>query len=197
MRSDNLQKGKQSVNSVGNSEEEVFNQLFRKYFPPLTWFAQSIVGDLESAKDLVEDSFVKFWERREILSRPGNIKSYLYTSVHHTCIDFLRKQKRISLHQSQITLLQESEERPVFYQIIAAETLNEIITALNYLPPKCSLVFKMYYLQGKTLDKIASELRLSVSTIKSQKGRALNLLKKRLSGLTLISVLLIRLLLWN
>lgn len=77
----------------------------------------------------------------------------------------------------------ERWDRPMLHRTIEAETLNRVYLALNTLPPKCGQVFRLYYLQEKPLAEIAGELNLSLSTVKSQKRRALLLLKQRLGHL--------------
>lgn len=62
--------------------------------------------------------------------------------------------------------------------------MHQVYTALQTLPPKCGQVFRMYYLEEKSLQEIADELDLSLSTVKSQKGRAIELLRKKLPHLS-------------
>ena len=186
MRIVDLNSEEENLRAIQNGDEQGFNHLFRQYYAPLTYFAQSIINERELAEDIVEDTFVKLWERPEILSRPGSIKSYFYTTVRNACIDHVRKVKRMNAYSAEIKNTETIEEKPIIHRIIEAETMHMIYQALETLPPKCGQIFKMFYLQGKQLNEIASELGLSLSTVKSQKGRALELLRKRLPELCLL-----------
>ncbi|MGZ3850020.1 MAG: RNA polymerase sigma factor [Flavisolibacter sp.] len=174
-----FKKGETTIKPIPQVNEKEFNQLFRKYYSPLVYFANGIVSDRETAADIVEDSFVKLWERSGILSKPGSIQSYLYTTVRNAAIDHLRKQKRINAYHAEMAITSEIEEKPIIHRIIEAETWHQICLVLGGLPPKCSQIFRMFYFDGRKLQEIAFELGLSLSTVKSQKVRALKLIKKR------------------
>jgi RNA polymerase sigma-70 factor (ECF subfamily) len=52
--------------------------------------------------------------------------------------------------------------------------------AIQQLPPKCREVFRLHYLQGMDYEEIAKELKVSISTVRNQKARALALLRKQM-----------------
>ena len=162
--------------------EEGFDALFHRYYPPLRYLAQDLLGSHAAAEDIVSDSFVKLWERRGRLGTSGSIRAWLYTTVQNACIYVLRREKLKMLHLAYTKRSGEGQERPVLHRLIEAETLHRLHTALKTLPPKCGKVLRMYYLEEKSLQEIAAELNLSLSTVKSQKGRAVELLKKRVGG---------------
>lgn len=164
-------------------DEEAFDRLFQALFAPLCAFAYGLLADRPLAEDLVGDAFLKLWERRATLATEGNLRSYLYTSVRNACTDTLRREGRRRLYVTETRATGERADHPVLHRIVKAETLHQVFSALNTLPPKCGQVFRLYYLEEKPLADIAGELHLSLSTVKSQKGRALLLLKQRLGHL--------------
>jgi RNA polymerase sigma-70 factor (ECF subfamily) len=170
--------------------EEGLDYFFRRYYAPLTFFAQGLVGNQETAEDLVEDAFLKLWERREELGSQGSLRSWLYTTVKNACIDLIRREKRKLNYIKVAQATSDKEDKPVLHHIIQAETMHQVYNALQSLPPKCGQVFRMYYLEEKSLQEIAVELNLSLSTVKSQKGRAIELLRKKLPHLNSFFVLL-------
>jgi len=180
-----------SLNHIQDEAEACFNQLFLDHYAPLTYFANGIVRDKAVAEDIVEESFAKLWEKKEIFSRPGSIRSYLYTIVHHACMDQVRKVKRAMSYVAEKNAMGESHELPVIHRMMEAEMMHAIFEAMESLPPKCGQVFKMFYLEEKQLNEIAEELQLSLSTVKSQKGRALDLLRKKLPHLGCILAALV------
>ena len=172
--------------AIPSGKQETFEQLFRQYHAPLTYFAQSLVNDWPTAEDLVEETFLKLWERLEILCNPGSIKAWLYTTVRNTAIDHIRKVKRMDAYATEVRNKTVGEEKPIIHRIIEAETMHTIFATVQSLPPKCGQIFKMFYLEGKKLQEIAHELNLSISTVKSQKGRALEIIKRRLPEFCLL-----------
>ena len=65
-----------------------------------------------------------------------------------------------------------------------------IFKSLSILPPKCRKVFTLFYLEGKTYEEIADELRVSINTVRNHKMRALSLLRGELGDSLLIAGLI-------
>ena len=141
---------------------------------------------------ITDDAFLKLWERREMLGQAGSIRAWLYTTVRNGCIDHLRREKRKRAYISEAKSTNDTEDQPTEHRIIEAETLYQVYKALETLPRKCGQVFKMYYLEEKSLQEIADEMKISLSTVKSQKGRALELLRKKLPHLGRLFYVVVR-----
>jgi RNA polymerase sigma-70 factor (ECF subfamily) len=166
--------------------EQGLDHFFNCYYAPLTFFVLKLTGDQQLAEDIASEAFVKLWKRREELSGEGSLKAYLYRMVRNAAIDHMRMQKRNQAARSEFLHVVTEPEMPVLHRMIETETLDRIYRSLQHLPPKCSQVFRMFYLQGKSYAEIAEELGLSPHTVRNQKARALRLLKTRLSYFSLI-----------
>ncbi|MGZ3837487.1 MAG: RNA polymerase sigma-70 factor [Flavisolibacter sp.] len=164
-------------------KEEGFEHYFRAHYGPLTYFAYRHLQDRENAEDVVEDSFVKLWDRRELMKSGLTIKAYLYSTVRNACIDILRREKRKVIYLEESARASEKEDLPVLHRIIEAETMHQIHLAIEALPAKCGRVFRMFYLEGKSLQEIADELQVSFNTVKSQKQRALEIIRIKLPNI--------------
>ena len=167
-------------------EEKGFNFFFRTYYEPLSWFATSLLHDEEMAKDLVEECFIRFWEKRKSIKYAKAVKSYLYTSVRNACLEFLKKQKKVQAASKDFLYLSAGCEKPAIHFIIESEVYSETHRALKTLPPQCRKVIQMLYVEGKGYQEIASELDLSIRTIKNHRTRGLALLQKSLAGALLL-----------
>jgi RNA polymerase sigma-70 factor (family 1) len=172
------------------NRETAFDGYFREYYAPLCFFAFKMLGDQPAAQDIVEDSFVKLWERREIMERLGSIPSYLYTTVKNACIDQLRAQARKRNGIAELGINTPAFEQSVFYKIIEAEVLRQLTTAKANLPPKAKRVVELFYFENKSYSEIAALMGISVNTVKNQKIRALKLLRKQFPYLTALLYLL-------
>lgn len=132
------QRGEQeAVEAFLQGREEGFAALFRRYYPPLCYLAQDLLGNRAAAEDIVSDSFLKLWERRGKLDTRGSLRAWLYTTVHNASLDLLRRQKLRNIHQTYVNRVGEGQERPAEHRIIEAETLHRLYTALQTLPPRC------------------------------------------------------------
>ncbi len=155
--------------------------LFRQYYPRLCDFAKRLLRDGEQAKDVAQDAFVSLLEHQGAMSdHPAAIKAFLYSSVKYGCLNRLRHQQ-VEKRYEQSHPLPLTDGKHILSAMIDAEILGEVREALHALPTGCALVLRKGYLEGLKNPQIAKELGISVNTVKSQKQRALTLLRERLS----------------
>jgi RNA polymerase sigma-70 factor (family 1) len=176
--------------SFKRGEQKGFEFFFREYYSALSFFAYKILSDEDAAKDVVQDCYVKLWERKEVFDAPGSIKSYLYTTVKNACIDLLRRNKRIQKHQKELSLSSPNFEQSIFHKMIEAEVMRLIVIARAKLPIKAKRVFEMFYFEDKSYQEIAEELDISIHTVKNQKIRAVKLLRKQFPYIALFLYIL-------
>jgi RNA polymerase sigma-70 factor (ECF subfamily) len=150
-----------------------------------------MIGDKQEAEDVVQNAFVSYWNCKDNLgSEPTVVKSFLYTTVRNSCVDLLRHRLVVQNFRDQ---LEEDpiEENFVENEIIRTEVLSEIFNAIELLPSGCRQVLEMSYLEGKKNHEISKELGVSTNTVKTQKQRALRLLRLKLSSTALVFLLLL------
>jgi RNA polymerase sigma-70 factor, ECF subfamily len=164
-------------------EERGFDYFFQLYYKPLVHFAYTFLGNTEAAEDVACDSFLKLWEKRASIGSILAIKPYLYAVVRNGCIDILRKQKHQNAYTAYIKKTEKDFQDDASHNIIISESMQQVHLAVQRLPARYQQVFKMLYLEGKEVKDIATELNLPLSTVKSQKARTLELLRKELPHL--------------
>lgn len=164
-------------------EQSAFNFFFNNYYQPLVHFAFTFLKDTEAAEDVVEDCFLKLWERREIITSESSIKPFLYKTVRNACIDILRKQVHSKAYVNHINKSPREFAPDAIKNIIISESMHQVHLAFQNLPSKYKQIFAMLWVQGKEVKEIAAELNLPVSTVKSQKQRVLELIRNQLPQL--------------
>lgn len=160
--------------------EAGLNFFFELYYTPLIFFSLRLTADQSAAEDIVTEAFLKLWNNREEIKNLGYIKPYLYRVVHNAAIDFLRRQKTRSAGEKELQYLSPLFEGTVLARLIETEFHHQVYLSLKSLPPRMGAVFRMFYLQGKTCQQIAKELKVSVHTVRNQRKRALALLRQDL-----------------
>ncbi len=160
--------------------ESAFDDFFRSYFPALCQFANTYLKDIEQSKDIVQESFVKLWEKHSEINSPYSIRSFLYKIVRNKCIDVLRRKKVKDKGYEEFKYLNAHWSQEEINEIIHWETIRKIYCEISILPPKMQQVFRMYYLEGKKYQEIAKEMKISYHTVRHHKTRALELLKGRI-----------------
>jgi RNA polymerase sigma-70 factor (ECF subfamily) len=174
-----------ALQALIQGREEGLHFFFENYYSYLNFFAQKLLHDPLLAEEMVSDAFIKLWEKRMELSMEGSIKSLLSTIVRNNCINQLRKAQRMRIGERGLENT-ETTEQSVLHTIVETETVKEIIHTLDRLPPKCRQVFTLFFLHGKSYKEIADELQLSPHTVRSQKQRAVRLIKKMITPLCLL-----------
>lgn len=161
---------KQLQRKIANSaDERAFGQLYMAFMPRLHQFAMSIIKNKELAEEIVSDVFINLWQNRIKLVEVENFKLYLYVSTKNTALNYLSRHFRkdvlpIDEMDVKISSLQYNPERT----LLTTEMVNKINTAINALPPKCKVIFKLAKEDGLKYKEIAHLLNISVKTIDNQ-----------------------------
>lgn len=167
----------------------LFDNLFKRVYPKLFFYARGIVGNDDDAEDVVEDAFVELWRRRADVEWGDKIEAYLYRAVFTRSINLLRMANR---SEEQLSLLTAINDRRLAYLESQAgnpqrdaevcDLRQAIDEALSALPAKSRRVFEMSYIDGFRHQEIADELGISVRTVEAHIYTALRLLRQRLEG---------------
>lgn len=165
---------------------KAFEYIFFQYNLGMTAYAMKFVGDVETARDLVQDVFFYIWEKRKSLNIDRSIKSYLFRSVHNACINFLKKEEHKKVYGRDL-ILKFFEKWPGdnsddAYQLLLAKDLSsEIDSIVEELPEQCRAIFRLSRFKGLKNREIAEIHSISIRTVETQIYRALKKLKSGLS----------------
>lgn len=164
-----------------STKEEKLRVVFDESYHALVYFAFKIVESKSEAEDIVQDAFANYWNQcDEISEAVPAIKSYLYQSVRNASLNLLRHRVVKDKYQQNAPELSEYDKSSLEL-MLEAEAVALLSQAINTLPAGCRKITELSYLQGKRNEEIASELGISVNTVKTQKQRGLQLLRSKLS----------------
>ncbi|PKV50265.1 RNA polymerase sigma-70 factor (ECF subfamily) [Aquimarina sp. MAR_2010_214] len=157
-----------------------FRKLFEKHYAELCSLAYNYLKDTERSKDIVQEVFIKVWEKKKDLVQESNAHYYLFTAVKNNCIDVLRKHKyTLSLSDDAVANKVADEETDTIEKKQNEPTTQEFIQkALDELPPKCRVIFMMSRLDAMTYQQIADKLEISVKTVENQMGKAIRIMRE-------------------
>jgi RNA polymerase sigma-70 factor (ECF subfamily) len=166
--------------------EEDFKEAFHCYYHPLCFYAGRILGGDYVMSDIVQEVFCGAWELKVAFESIYAMKAYLYASTFNAC---LNRKKSTVTHQRHHAVIRCDGQRAPHEEVsfladrIEAEVFSEIFRAIEQLPLECRKVFKLSYIQGQSVEAVATELGISVNTVKTQRSRAKKLLKESLKNL--------------
>jgi RNA polymerase sigma-70 factor (family 1) len=155
-------------------DQRAYKELYTSLYGSLFSFAKSIVASREMAEEIVSDVFINLWQRRKELEKIENLKVYLYVATRNTSFNYLDKQKRTPTNRLDDF---DSEFISIYFDpeqlLVTADMLALIQKAIDHLPPKCKLIFKLIKDDGLRYREVAEILGLSVKTIENQISIAL------------------------
>ena len=159
-----------------------FENLFRAYYEPLCNLALGLVKDLDTAEEIVQDFFYNFWKNREQINIRISVKAYLYNSVRNASLKYLDKQN-VRRRYAERVLEENTGVGQVLLtdEIGARELQKEIDTALNSLPERSRVIFRLSRYEGLKYQEIAEKLSISVKTVEADMTKTLKVLRKRLA----------------
>lgn len=161
-----------------------FNQLYEEYNQRFIRFARSYVMANEVAEDIVNDSFMYYWENKQNIA-DQNLSSYLLTVVKHKCINYL---KHLALEEQARDRFQDIEEWELQLKISNLEACNPekllsdeiqllVQKALRSMPRQTREVLIRSRYQSQTNRTIAAELDISVKAVEYHMTKALKMLR--------------------
>jgi RNA polymerase sigma-70 factor, ECF subfamily len=162
-----------------------FERLFTKYYGPLCHHADKILNDMDTAEDLVQEFFYRFWKNRESFSPKLSLNAYLYQSIRNNALHYLEHIAVRKNYKEQVfNEFQKMEPAPVQTDVELTELNNIISETLTKMPERCSSIFRMNRFEGMKYREIASFLSISVKTVEADMGKALQMFRKSLKEYT-------------
>jgi len=166
------------LNELQKGNERAFDTIFKQYYKPLCQFSYSLIKEQDTAENLVQEVFVKLWEKRENTTKIDNLLSYLMGMVRNQSIDFLRKEKTNSKVYNQ--LRPEKSENTTDEQISKNEFEERLLKSIMNLPERCRTAIEMSRFDGFSNKEIALKMEISVKGVEALIGRSLKLLRSEL-----------------
>ena len=150
-------------------DEKGMEHLFDKYYKPLVVWAAGILNHVMQAEDVVQDFFIRLWERQEGRAlQAETLRSFLYTSVRNLALDRLEKKDP----------LRQWEE----YDTREEEMLARVRAEIAALPERSRAVMDCIYAEGLSYKATAERLGVSVATVNTLLVNAVKKIRKNCSG---------------
>ncbi len=164
---------------IRSGDTRAFEQVFRKYAPRLEAFARKYTSDAGEAEDMVQNAFLKLWERKEWLENIS-LSSFLFLLTKNNCLNYLKHRQITDQVEQRIpdmgiveqlyTIDFVSDPSSQLQQKELSATIDRI---MDELPPKCQEVFRLSRLHGLKNREIASKLNITEKVVEKHITRAL------------------------
>ena len=179
MKEYDLDHEKTFISAFQAGEEKVFRYVFEKFYSSLCVYCLRLIREEWVAADLVQEAFVKLWENRQNFSSLLTIRSYLYTIVCNSGINYLRYMK---MKAEKLEERGEETETSAVELIIRQEVERQLLEMIQELTPECRRVVNLLS-EGKSYKEVGELLHISANTVKNYRVRAVKILRERVQKL--------------
>lgn len=169
------------LHALAGGDTAVFEQVYDHYAEQVYKLAFLFVKDNGWSEDIVQEVFVRLWKHREKLDVAGNIWLFLYVLTKRQALNKLREIRHTQTSLERLYLRLESQEPMCPNDLEVSELEQHIFKAMQSLPPKQQLVFKMSRIDGLSHSEIAQKLQISQHTVKNHIVEALKSLREQLN----------------
>jgi len=166
---------------VAAGDRKAFTELYSSYVNNVYRYIFLFTKSKEETEEIMQDVFVKIWEKREKLAEVESFKNYLFRAAKNKLISEVRhlqvrhrvlseiKRSRVGVHET----TNYEVDYKVYYQVVQK--------AIEKLPPKRKLIFRLNTENGLSHDEIADQLKVSKSFVKNQLYKAYDFVRQYLS----------------
>jgi RNA polymerase sigma-70 factor (ECF subfamily) len=167
-----------------------FDALVATYYAPLCEFVYLFLRSHAAAEDLVQELFITLWERGEPRGT-RDLRPYLYRAARNRAISVLRHRRIEDRWQTDVQLTPTAMSAPANAAVEYDDLAQAVARAVDALPERCRLIFRMSRDQGLTYPMIAHALGLSVKTVETQMVRAIRAIRANVAPYLVIGFTLI------
>lgn len=162
-----------------------FEEIFNRYWNRLFAYAYKIYEDEALCEDMVQEIFIRLWERSGELS-VSNLEGYLFRAVKYKLANSIRDLKFTVQHTDVLSGLPAMPA--VNGQMEYQELEKEVFVLVDQLPHRCKQVFRLSRVDSLTNTEIAEKLDISVRTVETHISNALKYLKVNLNVASLFFI---------
>ena len=180
------------LKGLQQGSEQAYKDLFTAYFSDLVLYANHFIKNQAAAEDIVQDFFITLWFEKKFSNIENGLESYLYRSLHNTCLNHLRNEQRKQEKLLHITIEKDSSPTLTTELEDKEREYNQLYQALHKLPEQCKQVFTLCCLQDMKYQEAADYLGISINTVRTQMGRAYKILRNSLDSKSFLNLLFLR-----
>ncbi len=162
------------------SDIHSFTKIFNQFEKEIYHYLVYKLSDKDLAEDLLQEVFLKLWEKFNTINSKKELKGYLYKTAKNLCLNHFRHQVVVRKHQ-------ENKSAELRYYVSPSELFEQqegnrkLLQVINSLPEKTRITFLMSRADNLSYKEISERLKISVKTVENQIGSALKKLRELLS----------------
>lgn len=167
-----------TISALKAGNEHAFKEVYQHFSPRLYGNLLKLVKSEEMARELLQEVFLRIWEKRAYIDPEKSFRSYLFQITENLAYDFFRKvamDKKLLAHM--VSVATESYDQ-VNDLLMRKEYSDLLQSAIEALPPRRRQIFRLCKLDGKSYEETARLLGISISTISDHIVKATRFIRR-------------------
>lgn len=168
------------LRKLSSGDEKAFRRVYDTYKSKLYFYALKFTKNEHNAEEIVQQVFIKLWDSKHAIDPELSFDAYLFRITRNTTFNFLKRQALESLHKQKLMADTPQKDHQTEETLDYYECEALALEAIEALPEKRQIIFKMSHDEGMNAKEIAEMLEISVNTVKSQLIKASKTIKAHL-----------------
>lgn len=168
-----------TLERVSKGDEVAFTQLYHYFEIPAYKYCYSLLKNEEDSENMVQDVFIKIWEKRTRINPKLNFNSYLFTCLRNQAFDHLKKMEKNS--QTNFQYLEFEEQYYSEEEDYKEARIVSLYSAIETLSIKRKEILRLNIEEGMSYQEIAEKMKISKNTVKNQLLKAKQHLREKVS----------------
>jgi RNA polymerase sigma-70 factor (ECF subfamily) len=170
---------KQIFEAIKRDDHCAYEIVFREYYRSMTAYAFRFLCNLTDSESIVQDVFLRLWQKRHDIIITSSLQNYLFKSVKNHCINYLDHEKIKTGYQDMV-IASETERSDFSEFFLEFGLIEKIEASIAALPMKRQEIFRLAREEGLKYREIAERLNISIKTVETQMTLSLKQLRESL-----------------
>jgi RNA polymerase sigma-70 factor (ECF subfamily) len=168
------------IRQFKNGDHHSFKVLYQKYAPKLYGFSRKYLNSDEDAEEIVQEVFLRIWEKRENVDESQSFSSYIFQAAKHRIFNGFRKKVNEQAYLDFVVYANDASSNFTDMEVEYQEIKSKAEAVISAMPPKRQEIFRLSREQGLKNKEIAEKLQISIKTVENQMSQALKFLREEL-----------------
>ena len=173
--------------ALKNGEPDAFRWVFRLLYPRLMGYCKLFVANKEQAEDIIQESFITLWEKRNTIDPLKSVENFIFIIVRNRCLNYLRQKKMedVKINIDNIHVVELQYLYNLDFNRKEEKSLEELLIqsfqqTVDKLPDKMKKVFIKCKIEGKKQQEVADELSISLKMVEKHITKAKQHIREKL-----------------
>jgi RNA polymerase sigma-70 factor (family 1) len=165
---DKLHSEKELLLKVAQGDREAFTRLYASHLPAVYKYLLPLAGTKEDTEEILQDIFVRIWQKRELCSSIQSFQAYLFKMARNEFLNHLRAVRAKDGLTARLATISSNSTTDADHKVLYNQFYTMAQVAIDQLPQKRKEIFKLSTEEGLSLDEIAARSGISKSVVKKQ-----------------------------